>query len=108
VRFLARAIVLLLVCALIGLGALLLVLSLQTVVAVAAGVMVVVVLWRMNRRHGGKRSLSPGGRACSYACPDARHSAATACSWSRTPPGVDRPSRWVSSTSHTRRAGAER
>jgi hypothetical protein len=53
VRFLARAVVLLLVGALIGLGALLLVLSLQTVVAVAAGLMVVVILWRMNRRHGG-------------------------------------------------------
>ena len=44
---------LLLVCALIGLGALLLVFSLSTAVALASGLMVVVLLWRMNRRSGG-------------------------------------------------------
>ena len=44
---------LLLVCALLVLGALLLVVSLSTAVAVAAGVMVLVLLWRMNKRFGG-------------------------------------------------------
>jgi len=53
VRLLSRVVLLLLVCAVVGLGAVLLVLSLNAVVAVASALMVAVLLWRLNRRSGG-------------------------------------------------------
>jgi hypothetical protein len=49
-----RVVALAVACALLGVLALLLVLSLPTAVAVASGVMVAVLLWRMNSRSGGR------------------------------------------------------